>query len=920
MRRVVRVVLVTLFVCCLSPAPVLAQLSYITGTVTDAGNSRPISGVRVHLRNAAGATVDSASTNELGQFRIANVAAGSYSLAFAMIGFRQLVVPDVSVGDGLPVIQGVELTPAPFQLGEQIISTSSRSDEAMIRTAASVSMIPARTITERPSLTLADHVAQVPGLHVSRGGLQQSNIVARGFNNAFSGTLLTLVDQRFASVPSLRVNVPSLFSITDDDIDRVEVVLGPAGALYGPNSANGVLAVFTRSPFDSPRTSLSLEVGERSTVRGAIRKAIVFNPKLALKISAEKLTGRDFRYTDPEEPSSVLRPPSAGEQRVPTASQRDFSVGRAAGELRVDYRPDSTTQIIGSYGLATLGSGLEITGSNGAAQGRHWVFSNAQLRVSHKGFFGQFFANFSNAGNEDSLDTHGTYLLRTGNPIVDRSSVAAVQLQQAWKLNQRQSFTLGADFVQTTPVTDGTINGRNEDDDDITEYGLYAHSLTQLTPRLDLTAALRSDYQSIVDDMSFAPRVGIVYRPTETQAWRLTFNRAQFTPANFSFFLDLQIQQLDPTHPELPFFIRALGNNGGFTYKRDCTQGVEMLCMKTPFSAMPGTFIDAGGTALYNAGLTAAQPTLEPLLTQRLGSPEAAAQVIQYLRSLTPTNEQVGGRLQVAIPGTGLIPFSGTPADIAPLRSESYNVLELGYKTVVRDRGWFAADVWYQRRHNLTGPALNISPSVFVSAEPLASYLTAQLTPVVGAQNAVELATLLSGNLAMVPLGTVVPDHPLASSGDVLFSYYQVLKDVDLFGADLAIDYPVGERWTLAGTYSWASDDFFPEVFGAGVEPLSLNAADNKATLALRFRDDDRGISAELRGRYANTFPVSSGVYQGTVPVNAMLDVAAAYRMGMGGRFLLSLQVTNVLDNKRPTFIGVPAMGRLALSKLQVAF
>ena len=77
----------------------------------------------------------------------------------------------------------------------------------------------------------------------------QSNIVSRGFNNAFSGAMLVLQDYRFSGVPSLRVNVPALFTGTSDDIERIEVLNGPASALYGPNSANGVLNIITKSPF-----------------------------------------------------------------------------------------------------------------------------------------------------------------------------------------------------------------------------------------------------------------------------------------------------------------------------------------------------------------------------------------------------------------------------------------------------------------------------------------------------------------------------------------------------------------------------------------------------------------------------------------------------------------------------------------------
>ena len=80
-----------------------------------------------------------------------------------------------------------------------------------------------------------------PGVDIITQGVQSTNVVVRGFNNIFSGALYTLTDNRMAGVPSLRVNVMHFVPTTDEDLQRMEVVLGPGSALYGPNTANGVL-------------------------------------------------------------------------------------------------------------------------------------------------------------------------------------------------------------------------------------------------------------------------------------------------------------------------------------------------------------------------------------------------------------------------------------------------------------------------------------------------------------------------------------------------------------------------------------------------------------------------------------------------------------------------------------------------------
>jgi iron complex outermembrane receptor protein len=64
--------------------------------------------------------------------------------------------------------------------------------------------VSAAQIERRPAVTVVDQVRNTPGVDATQGGLGQSNVVARGFNNAFSGSLLMLQDYRFAGVPSLR--------------------------------------------------------------------------------------------------------------------------------------------------------------------------------------------------------------------------------------------------------------------------------------------------------------------------------------------------------------------------------------------------------------------------------------------------------------------------------------------------------------------------------------------------------------------------------------------------------------------------------------------------------------------------------------------------------------------------------------------
>ena len=97
----------------------------------------------------------------------------------------------------------------------------------------------------------------------------------------------------------------------------------------------------------------------------------------------------------------------------------------------------------------------------------------------------QTFINSSNSGE--------TFLLRDGKNFIDKSKLYVYQIQNTTTLFDRQKFTYGFDALWTRPVTENTINGVNEDDDDINESGFYLLSESKLSDRISIIAAGRID-------------------------------------------------------------------------------------------------------------------------------------------------------------------------------------------------------------------------------------------------------------------------------------------------------------------------------------------------------------------------------------------------------------------------------------------
>ena len=876
-----------------------AQSGQITGRVTDRETGSPIPDVRVEARGSG--VIRNVLTTPSGTYRVGGLPAGTFTLNFSRVGYAQLT-HTVTLGADATETADVTLSAVAVELNPTIISAG-RTEEKALEAPASVSVVLERDIEENPSLTLNDQIKAQPGVDMATTGLVTNSTVTRGFNNVFSGAMLTLTDNRYAFVPSLRVNTSFLVPTANEDVGRIEVLLGPASALYGPNSANGVMHVITKTPFESEGTTISLGAGTRSeseglppdveesfgdktVTRGALRHAGTVGDRFGYKLSGQITQGQDWQFNDPAEPAQL---PCRDNITVMCPNERDFDVQRWTLEGRTDFRPNEATDIILGGGASHAGSAIELTGI-GAAQVNDWRYTYAQARARWNRLFAQVFVNMSDAGE--------TFLLRSGQPIVDKSKMLVGQFQHGTYLGERIDLIYGIDAQKTDPETEGTINGRNEDIDEITEIGAYLHSKTALTDRLDLFAAIRGDDHSELEDPVWSPRAALVFKATDNHSLRLSYNRAFSTPSTNNLFLDLQVQRLNPA---LPIQIRTVGvPAGGFQFDRSCAGG---LCMRSYFTADPSATRGVDITGLWSPIVAFMQAQGVDL--SGVPAPDAST-VATHLQVLNTTN-------------LTFRPVSVSDVvDIETLKPTTNDVIEGGYRGLLGEKVLLAANVFFEKRTDFIGPLIVETPNVFVDSASLANYLAAVFQaggappPVAQGQ-----AQAIAEGLKRVPLGTVTPNSNLTNSPD-LFLTYRNFGELDLYGADVAIDALLTDRWTLMGTFSWASDDFFSQDEVGGLSDIALNAPKTRGTAGLRFRTDE--LTVQGRGRFAAGFPMNSGVYIGDVEAHTLFDFNVSYRVPFAANTLLTLDVQNAFNDQKQQFIGAPAIGRLVFLQAQYTF
>jgi outer membrane receptor for ferrienterochelin and colicins len=200
---------------------------------------------------------------------------------------------------------------------------------------------------------------------------------------------------------------------------------------------------------------------------------------------------------------------------------------------------------------------------------------------------------------------------------------------------------------------------------------------------------------------------------------------------------------------------------------------------------------------------------------------------------------------------------------------------------------------------------------------------------------AAQAAGALTPLMAAIPVGATAFTNALHDQPYLVYTYRNAVGYVNVTGQDLSADLQVSDNWFVSGAYSHLSNNVFTDAPGATLaNPLAANTPKHRASAAVRFerfQTELRGFSTEVRGRYADAFPVNSGVLNSygintpvryePVPVNMMLDANVTWRIPVANRRAqFTVNATNLLDNKVRTFVGVPEIGRMLTTRLQYTF
>src|ERR1700693_4724277 len=137
------------------------------------------------------------------------------------------------------------------QLGDIEVTTQAKAPEELWKTPAAVYVITQEDIRRSGATTIPEALRLAPGVEVARISADKWSIGIRGFGSRLNRDVLVLMDGRSVYTTLIAGTYWEVQDTVMEDIDRIEVIRGPGGTVWGPNAVNGVINIITKKAADT---------------------------------------------------------------------------------------------------------------------------------------------------------------------------------------------------------------------------------------------------------------------------------------------------------------------------------------------------------------------------------------------------------------------------------------------------------------------------------------------------------------------------------------------------------------------------------------------------------------------------------------------------------------------------------------------
>jgi iron complex outermembrane receptor protein len=388
----------------------------------------------------------------------------------------------ISVSFALPVHAEVE--PIAKEIPAVVVSAA-RTEQSTLTTPASITVISRQQIEDSGSRHIVEVLRGQGGVQINDlyGDGSRATVGMRGFAESAGSNTLVLVDGRRLNNPD--ISSPDLNSIALDDVERIEIVQGSAGVLFGDQAVGGVINIITRKP-GALRHSLKVSAGSYNTLMFHGMTSQAMDNGVNYRVSFDARESDNYRQHNE---SSYLN----GFAKL----GYDHSSGSVYAELQ--YIDDELNTPGALFADEVAEDRTQVNPSFASD------FSNAETTISRIGLIQEMSSNWSFEGEVTNRKTDGVFRISfagglpstdnyTQNRTITEFTPRFIGFIPA--LNNTM-LTIGADAVDSDYRLSTTLGDQANDQ---SQRSVYAQAVIPATSLLDVTLGVR--YARVENEIS----------------------------------------------------------------------------------------------------------------------------------------------------------------------------------------------------------------------------------------------------------------------------------------------------------------------------------------------------------------------------------------------------------------------------------
>ncbi|HSP07281.1 MAG TPA: TonB-dependent receptor, partial [Acidobacteriota bacterium] len=512
----------------------------IAGVIKDeTGDAMP--GVLVSVVGEKG--IKSVTTDADGKFSVSGLAPGVYDIKAELSGYVTIGQSDVKVDAGATA--DVPLVMKPGSLQELMVVTASKVETPLINAPATMSVVSSATIESSPAQNYGDLLRSVPGLNVIQLSARDINMTSRQATSTLAETQLALLDGRSIYQDFFGFVLWDFLPVNFNEVKQIEVIRGPASAVWGANAMTGVVNIITKSPREMVGTSLTFtgsffdrtatgtdlggntvngpDLGNGGAFGGNITHAGIINDTWSYKLSGGYFDSDPYARPVGLIPKSTVPNTNIETGGVPysAASYTNSGTSQPKFDIRFDQELGRDSKLIYAGGFAGS-SGIIQTGIGPFDIQKGTDNFYGKVNYSNGNFKLNFFTNIID-GDAINLLTAGA----DGKPIdfIFKTQTYDVEVGHSVTVHGNNTISFGGNFRRNNFDLSIAPLGDNRN-----EAGGYVQDEI-FTDKFRFVLGARVDKFSVIDHAVFSPRLTFMYKPAPEHSFRASFNRAFRSPS-----------------------------------------------------------------------------------------------------------------------------------------------------------------------------------------------------------------------------------------------------------------------------------------------------------------------------------------------------------------------------------------------------